>query len=305
VSADAEGQALRPVAVNLLGLVEQPEFGSTPYRVSADGSSYVPVGDGGIVLGVRLGESVFARDADHAAPGACLVHPDEGARHALTVYSCIGNQVVIRTGQAAGARGIVVGKRGEAGRVIVSLAQEDLARLRPADQVAVRAYGQGWRPAGFPAEVTVLNTAPAAFAALPVAVTDGGRVLAGVRMIAASKLAGNGIGRPAAGWDLDLQLSAPGEQSGDGSRETGSLLLGDLLAVSDLDARWNMGYRRGWLTVGLVVHGASPLPGHGPGITPILTGPAGVLQAEPDLAGHAGLTEAAALALIEGEPELQ
>jgi hypothetical protein len=130
-------------------------------------------------------------------------------------------------------------------------------------------------------------------------------VLAGVRMIAASKLAGNGIGRPAAGWDLDLQLSAPGEQSGDGSRETGSLLLGDLLAVSDLDARWNMGYRRGWLTVGLVVHGASPLPGHGPGITPILTGPAGVLQAEPDLAGHAGLTEAAALALIEGEPELQ
>ena len=305
MSADAEGLALRPVAVNLLGLVEQPEFGSTPYRVSADGSSYVPVGDGGIVLGVRLGESVFARDADHAAPGACLVHPDEGARHALTVYSCIGNQVVIRTGQAAGARGIVVGKRGEAGRVIVSLAQEDLARLRPADQVAVRAYGQGWRPAGFPAEVTVLNTAPAAFAALPVAVTDGGRVLAGVRMIAASKLAGNGIGRPAAGWDLDLQLSAPGEQSGDGSGGTGSLLLGDLLAVSDLDARWNMGYRRGWLTVGLVVHGASPLPGHGPGITPILSGPAGVLQAEPDPTGHVGLTEAAAQALIEGEPELE
>jgi hypothetical protein len=305
VSAGAEGLALRPVAVNLLGLVEQPEFGSTPYRVSADGSSYVPVGDGGIVLGVRLGESVFARDADHAAPGACLVHPDEGARHALTVYSCIGNQVVIRTGQAAGARGVVVGKRGEAGRVIVSLAQEDLARLRPADQVAVRAYGQGWRPAGFPAEVTVLNTAPAAFAALPVAVTDGGRVLAGVRMIAASKLAGNGIGRPAAGWDLDLQLSAPGGQSGDSRGRTGSLLLGDLLAISDLDARWNMGYRRGWLTVGLVVHGASPLPGHGPGITPILTGPAGVLQAEPDPAGHVGLTEAAAQALIEGEPELE
>ncbi len=300
MSADAGGLALRPVAVNLLGLVEQPEFGSTPYQVSAEGSPYVPTGDGGIVLGVRLGESVFARDADHVSPGACLVHPDQGARHALTVYSCIGNQVVVRTGLAAGARGIVVGKRGEAGRVIVRLAQEDLARLRPADQIAVRAYGQGWRPAGFPAEVTVLNTDPAAFAALPIAVTgDGRQVRAGVRMIAASMLAGNGIGRPAAGWDLDLQLS------GDGSGGAGSVLLGDLLAVSDLDARWNMGYRRGWLTVGLVVHGASPLPGHGPGITPILTGPAGVLQAEPDLAAHAGLTDAAAQALIEGEPELQ
>jgi hypothetical protein len=306
VSVEAEGSLLRPVAVNLLGLVEQPEFGSTPYRVSADGSSYVPVGDGGIVLGVRLGESVFARDADHAAPGACLVHPDEGARQALTVYSCIGNQVVVRTGLAVGARGIVVGQRGEAGRVIVRLAQDDLARLRPADQIAVRAYGQGWRPAGFPAEVTVLNTDPAAFAALPIAVTgDGRRVLASVRMVVASMLAGNGIGRPAAGWDLDLQLSAPGAQSGDGGGGTGRVLLGDLLAVSDLDARWNMGYRRGWLTVGLVVHGASPLPGHGPGITPILTGPADVLQAEPDLAGHVGLTDSAAQALTEGEPELQ
>jgi hypothetical protein len=295
--------------VNLLGLVEQPEFGSTPYRVSADGTPYVPVGDGGVALGVRLGESVWARDADHAAPGACLIHPDEGARHALTVYSCIGNQVVVRTGLAAGARGLVVGKRGEAGRVIVSLAQEDLARLRPADQIAVRAYGQGWRPAGFPAEVTVLNTAPAALAALPITVTGDDRVLAGVRMIAASKLAGNGIGRPAAGWDLDLQLDAlsagPDSGGGAGSGGVGRVLLGDLLAVSDLDARWNMGYRRGWLTVGLVVHGASPLPGHGPGITPILTGPAGVLQAEPDLARHVGLTEAAALALIEGAPELQ
>jgi len=303
VSADAGGLDLRPVAMNLLGLVEQPEFGGTPYRVSADGDSYVPTGDGGIVLGVRLGESVFARDADHAAPGACLVHPDDGARHALTIYACIGNQVVIRTGLAAGARGIVVGKRGEAGRVIVSLAQPDLARLRPADQVAVRAYGQGWRPAGFPAGVTVLNIAPAAFAALPVAVTgDGHRVLAGVRVTVASKLSGNGIGRPAAGWDLDLQLPAP---SGAGRGSSGGVLLGDLVAVTDLDARWNMGYRRGWLTVGLVVHGASPLPGHGPGITPILTGPASVLQAEPDPAGHAGLTEAAAQALTAAEPELQ
>jgi hypothetical protein len=123
-------------------------------------------------------------------------------------------------------------------------------------------------------------------------------------MIAASKLAGNGIGRPAAGSDLDLQLSAPsarGHAPSDSSRAASGLLLGDLVAVSDLDARWNMGYRRGWLTVGVVVHGASPLPGHGPGITPILTGPAGVLQAVPDSAGHVGLTEAIAQALTAAE----
>ena len=103
---------------------------------------------------------------------------------------------------------------------------------------------------------------------------------------------------------LDALSAGPDSSGGAGSGRAGGVLLGDLLAVSDLDARWNMGYRRGWLTVGLVVHGGSPLPGHGPGITPILTGPAGVLQAEPDLAGHAGLTEAAAQVLIE-EPALK
>ncbi len=35
----------------------------------------------------------------------------------------------------------------------------------------------------------------------------------------------------------------------------------------------------GWVSVGIVVHGASPLPGHGPGMTPILTGPRSALVA--------------------------
>jgi uncharacterized protein DUF4438 len=290
--------ALRAVSVNVLGLVEHPELGGEPYRVSADGHAYVPAGDGGIVLGLRLGESAFGRDADHAAPGACLVHPDQAARHALTIYSCIGNHATVRTGAAAGARGIVLGKRGEQSRVIVSFEQRDLARMRPADQVAVRACGQGWRPDGFPSAVTLLNTDPSALASLPVTISDdGAQVTAGVRMCVPSKLAGNGIGRPAVGWDLDLQLRAPADGQ--------DLRLGDLVAVSDLDARYNMGFRRGWVTVGLVVHGASPLPGHGPGITPVLTGPAEALRAEPDPEGHAGLTESVVQLLTVAELPLQ
>ncbi len=306
----ARPAGLRPIAVNLLGVVEHPELGGTPYRVDSGGRSYVPTGDGGIVLGPRLGESVFAWDADHAAPGACLVHPDQAARHALAAYSCIGNQVVVRTGHAAGARGAVLGQRGEQGRVIAWLAPEDLARLRPSDQVAVRACGQGWRPPGFPAEITLLNLDPAALDVLPIAVADtAGIVTAGVRATVPSKLAGNGIGRPSVSWDLDLQLPQPARADA-ADRETGDpaaaeLLLGDLVAVSDLDVRYNMGYRRGWLTVGVVVHGASPLPGHGPGITPILTGPADVLRVRPDGTAHAGLTEAALRRLTAAVLQLQ
>jgi hypothetical protein len=311
-SGTQEQPGLRAVAVNLLGLVEHPQSGDSPYRVDQDGHPYVPAGDGGIVLGLQLGESVFGRDADHAAPGACLVHPDQAARHALATYSCIGNQVVVRTGRAAGARGAVLGQRGELGRVIVGFAQPDLARLRPSDQVAVRACGQGWRPPGLPRGVVLLNLDPAALAVLPVTIGENGEdgaVTAGVRMIVPSKLAGNGVGRPSASWDLDLQLREPpggGDGGGgDGGGGDGDLLLGDLVAVTDLDARYNMGYRSGWLTVGLVVHGASPLPGHGPGITPILTGPADALRVRPDGAAHTGLTEAGRQRLTETDLELQ
>jgi hypothetical protein len=294
---------LRLVTVNLLGAVEHPNLDGSPYRIDRDGRPYVPAGDGGIVLGLELGDSVFALDADHAAPGACLVHPDPAARHALAAYACVGNEVRVRTGAAAGARGVVLGKRGEEGRVIAGFAPADLARLRPGDEVSVRARGQGWRPPGLPPEVAVMNLDPGLVPMLPISLPATGTqagalpatgagaqaaaVTVGVRVTVPSRLAGNGIGRPAAAWDLDLQLPPPGP---DGA---GDVALGDLVAVSDLDARYNMGYRRGWVTVGIVVHGASPLPGHGPGITPLLTGPAAALRADPDPAGHVGLTAAA------------
>jgi len=183
---------------------------------------------------------------------------------------------------------VVIGKRGEDGRVITGFRQEDLARMRPGDKVTVRACGQGWQHPDVPPGVTVMNAAPGLLGMLPVAWPGDGPMTVGVRAILPSKLAGNGIGRPAAAWDLDLQLPAGPEGPPAGAD---GLLLGDLVAVSGLDVRHNMGYRKEWLTVGVVVHGTSPLPGHGPGITPILTGPAAVLSAVADVTSHRGLTE--------------
>ena len=47
--------ALRPVAVNLLGVVEHPVLDGGPWRIGRNGTPYVPLGDGGIVLGLELG----------------------------------------------------------------------------------------------------------------------------------------------------------------------------------------------------------------------------------------------------------
>ena len=287
-AAAATPAGLRLVDVNLAATVEQASVGPDPYRIDADGFPYVPVGDGGIVLGVRLGDGVWEHPADHAAPGACLVHQDPAAGYALAAQACIGNPVTVRTGAAAGRAGVVVGKRGEGGRVIATFPQETLRLLRPGDQLAVRGRGTG---AQDPVPgVTIRNIDPALLALLPV--TAGPDALdVGVRAQLPSKLVGNGIGRPTPMWDLDLQLTPATARRYDAA----GLRLGDLVAITDLDARFNAGYRRGWVTIGLVGHGGSPQPGHGPGVTAILTGPAGSLLATPDPSGHQGLSEEAAL----------
>ena len=273
---------MRSVAVNLAGVAEAPAMGSTPYRLDVDGHPYVPVGDGGIVLDVALGDLVTDAVGDHVAPGVSIGHPDQAARHGLTAYACVGNPVVVRSGAAAGTQGRVFGKRGEDGRVLVWLPADALARLRPGDGFSVRAHGQGSRLAGQPDDVELLNLDPWLAPTLGIRVLAGA-VEVGVRAVVPSRLAGNGIGRPAQQWDVDLAFP-PGDPV------LAVLRLGDLVAVSDLDVRHNMGYRRGHVTVGLVVHGDSPMPGHGPGLVPLLCGPVASLRAVPHVETHEGLT---------------
>ena len=273
------------VAVNLTGVIETPTMPSSPFLIDEDGHPYVPIGAAGVVLGVRLGHGVFDHDADHAAPGVTLAHRDQPARHALTTFACFGNEALVRTGGAAGERGTVLGKRGEEGRVIVVFSPDVMARMAPGDTIVVRGHGQGAQLPAAPG-VTLLNTDPDALRLLPVRVVDG-TVHAEVRGVVPSAVVGNGIGRPAQMWDLDLQLTATTADR----YQLGGLRLGDLVAVDDLDVRHNAGYRRGWRTVGLMVHGASPLPGHGPGLMPLLCGPREQLTIDVNAADHAGLSD--------------
>ncbi|MCO8275104.1 DUF4438 domain-containing protein [Actinoplanes sp. TRM 88003] len=181
-------------------------------------------------------------------------------------------------GAAAGRRGRVLGKRGEQGRVIVVFPDDVLALLLPGDPILVRAHGQGAAPS---ADVTMINTDPDFLDRLPKS-----SVGLGVRAIVPSSLAGNGIGRPAHMWDLDLQVTA------DTAAAAGlaGLRLGDLVAIDDLDVRHNAGYRRGRRTVGLIVHGGSPQPGHGPGLMPMFCGQKEALTMDVQGDQHRGVT---------------
>lgn len=270
----------RLVAVNLLAFVDQGEVGTDPYRIDRDGVPYVAVGDGGLVLGLRLGDSVFGHVGDHAAPGVCLIHPQEEARRALVGLACLGNQVTVRTGAAIGAVGAVLGKRGGGERVIAVFAPDALSKLRPHDQLAITSHGQGARSPR--PDVAQMNISRQALAMLGITSKDG-LIRVGVRQTFSSRQVGNGIGRPMAMWDVDLQVEEAEAPAG--------LCLGDLVAIADLDARTNAGFRRQWISIGVVVHGASPQPGHGPGVTIVLSGPATSFWVEDEGEQHHGLTE--------------
>lgn len=272
---------VRLVSVNLLAFVDQGEVGTDPYRIDRDGTPYVPVGDGGVVLGLRLGDSVFGHVGDHAAPGACLIHPNVDARHALVGLACLGNRVTVRSGDAAGAIGAVLGKRGGGERVIAVFPPDVLARLRPNDQVAITSRGQG-ASAPWPG-VVQMNIAPNAVSLLGIETSDE-RIAVGVRTTLTTRQVGNGIGRPMVMWDVDLQVDAS-------NSSTSLLCLGDVVAIADLDARTNAGYRRDWMSIGVVIHGASPQPGHGPGVTIVLSGPATSFTVLDEGDQHQGLTE--------------
>lgn len=275
------------VAMNLAGAVEHPGLDSNPYLVDADGHPFVPIGDGGVVLGLHLGDSVFGLDTDHASPGVSVVTDAQPARHALTALSCLGNRVTVRSGDAAGARGVVLGKRGEAGRVLVWFDDATMDVLVPGDTMALRAFGQGSAlPAALAgAGAVVLNVDPAFLAGLPIEIgADAVRV--SVRGSISSALIGNGIGRPAHQWDLDVQV----DEAGPADLGLARLALGDLLAVRNLDVRHNVGYRRGWTTVGVVVTTVSPRPGHGAGLVPLLCVPETMIDVVTDPESHVGVT---------------
>ena len=274
------------VAMNLAGVIETPGMESSPYLTDIDGLPYVPVGDGGVVLGLSVGDGVFAFDAEHASPGVSLVHADQAARHAVTAFACLGNRVTVRSGAAAGAVGTVFGKRGEEGRVLVVFAPDTLAVLVPGDAMAVRASGQGTElAAGLDGHV--MNIDPDILSALPIEIGEN-EIVVSVRGVVGSKLIGNGIGRPAQQWNLDLQVDARTAPSW----QLDHLSIGDLIAVQNLDVRHNAGYRAGWTTVGVVLTTTSPRPGHGPAVMPILCLPSNQVICRVQADDHVGVTAA-------------
>jgi hypothetical protein len=192
----------------------------------------------------------------------------------MMLLSCVGNRARVTTGPAAGALGTVTGKHGGINHVIVDFEPGVLRRLRLGDRVQITAFGQGLALPDFPA-VAALNLAPRLLARWGVR-PHGMHLHVPVTHIIPSGIMGSGLGKSdGVLGDCDIQISDPTIRR---RFRLGALRFGDLVAVCGLENRFGPTVRGGRITIGVVVHSDSHVAGHGPGVTPLLMGPARVLR---------------------------
>ena len=260
------------LAVAVAGRVSDARLHPQLLWMDDSGRSCVLPGTGGVVLGLHVGDRINDREADHAMVGASV--EDAGANlddpGALHLLSCLGNRVRDARGVALG---VVAGKRGglaprafPPSLVAVEAADERLTSLVPGDRIVVEAEGRGLGLCDFP-EVSLANCSPRLLDQLPLQASRG-RLEITVKIIIPARFAGPGLGQDA--WIGDLEIVSRHHPAVDLS----DLRYGDLVAFQGIDSGNNRFYRPGFVSVGVVSHGPSQWPGHGPGATIVLSGPA-------------------------------
>jgi hypothetical protein len=273
----------------VMGQIAHPVGRANPYRIGQDGVARVLPGTGGIVINRRIGDGCVGLAADHVEPGVALhnngrevIGPRNGPNLALLTSACVGNRARVATGPAAGAIGMVTGKHGGVDHVLVDFDRKTLLRLNIGNQVQIYACGMGLEFPHLP-EITVTNCAPSLLRRWA-PVQHGDRLEVRVTHTLPAAIIGSGLGKNSA-WrgDFDIQLfDGPTRRR----HRLGSLRFGDLVAVTDSDARYGAAWRGGRITIGVIVHSDSTVSGHGPGITPLLTGPAECLRPVIDRAAN-------------------
>jgi hypothetical protein len=268
----------RLVAQILTAEVAPPLLPSSLYDVGADGEPRILPSVGGITLNVRVGDSVFAVEADHVEPAVSARHANDKVNASFCTLACVGNVATVASGEAKGERGVVTGKHGGVEHVMIDFPERVMERMQIGDTISVRAVGVGLAidDAG---DVKVFNCDPDLLDKLGLERT-GAKLRVPVARIIPARVMGSGLGRQTvARGDYDIQCFDDVTV-----REFGldQLRLGDVVAITDADNSFGRVYRTGAVTIAVVAHGMSYIAGHGPGVTTLMTSASGALEPHVD-----------------------
>jgi len=264
------------VTVSVMGQVANPSLAglpAEPYRLDADGKAFLWPTFGGIVYNVSVGDSAFGWAGDCIHPSVSIVHKDANKNRGLNVFACVGNVAMITSGAAKGVRGVVTGKSGRfSDQVIIHFDLETRRKIAVDDQILVKSEGVGLTAPDHP-NVAFKSLSPTLFDALPKH-TQGGVLKIGVVATVPPHFVGAGAGLTSEGGSLHIQST---DRTALAEYGLDALRLGDVVAIQDTDSRYNHGYLRGAMSIGIVGQTDGPRAGYGPGMTVVMTAPAGQL----------------------------
>ncbi|HKM43043.1 MAG TPA: DUF4438 domain-containing protein [Limnochordia bacterium] len=258
------------------------------YRVDREGVPFVLPGTGGITYNVKVGHSAFGWVGDHVEPcvstAATIDDRASTKNQAYNTLSCVGNEAVIISGDAKGAKGIVTGMHGGIEHVIIDFADEDLEKMVIEDKVLIKAFGQGLQLLDYPG-IMLRNLDPDLLGKLGIR-EEHGKLVVPVAGKVPARFMGSGLGSAtSASGDYDITTTDQEEIKALGIDQ---LKFGDLVALEDSDNRFGRSYRRGAISIGIVVHSDCLLAGHGPGVTTLLTAIDGSLEVTVDPQANLG-----------------
>jgi len=265
------------VKISVMGEVASPIVGRSVYNISAKGTPSVLPGVGGITYNLRVGDPACGWEADHVEPGVSVENKEndprygQGANAAFNVLSCVGNDAIVVSGDAKGAKGIVTGKHGGIDHVLVDFQPEVLEKLMLSDKILVKAYGVGLKLTEF-SDIKVMNMDPRFLEALNPK-PNGEKLEVPVSHMVPAAVMGSGLGaNQTHSGDYDIQLFDENVVEQYGLED---LRLGDLVAIIDADHSFGRIYHQGSISVGIIVHTNCVTAGHGPGVTSLMTSPSG------------------------------
>jgi len=262
------------------------QFGE--FELSHDGQPFSLPSTGGIVYNVKTGDNTFAWEGDHIEPGVSALLDEEKrssrANMGFNFLACIGNTVRVVTGDAKGKKGIVTGHHGGVEHVTIDFDDDTLSKLTLDDKLLIEGFGQGLKLLDFP-EVKTYNLDPHVFEKMHVKVVPGNKLEVGVTTMVPAALMGSGMGHNNIGTgDCDIMTHDAEEVK---RLRLDELCFGDFVAVMDHDHTYGRTFRKGAVTIGVVIHSNSNLAGHGPGLTTVMTSARGDIK--PVLNPHANL----------------
>jgi hypothetical protein len=258
------------VIMSVQGKVCHPGARRMP-GVDADGKPFHLPGTGGIVYNIKVGDPAFGWASDHIEPCVSSMLDEknrfEAPNSGYVFYACVGNEAIIKSGDAKGKKGVVTGHHGGAEHVMIDFADSVLEKLTHDDKIMIKGYGQGLKLSDLP-DITIYNLDPRVLKKMNITVRNK-KLRVPVATKIPAQLMGSGTGSlMMTGGDYDIMTT---DRKFIAKHGIDKLRFGDFVALIDHDNLYGRSYRKGAITIGIVIHGDCQYAGHGPGVSTLMT----------------------------------